>query len=1397
MSKKSELQDKAMKILMDSATNDPIKPKFKELLKTLLVNSSSLFVLLECLQKRNQMQFSIQIFEILQAHFAKTKFNEEESQKIANSFISIINSELPSNINKLELNTINYLQSSAAAAQYFPTYFKNVDTTNQYVQTFLIFIYVFTHNVELKDKVMPLMNQKLIYNVQSLAILRSLPNNELAEQPTVRALSTVFKSSFDNNLGDYTIPIILSCLPHYMNETSSKECASMIPIILKKLKRDNHNMVQFSRFLFPLFEFNDTFLVVKASSDDILQAYITTVNDCATITSPAELSDPLTYVNGEVANAFIKLCAALSVNICLLLQTKCVQYPTGVLLLSIYVARMISVNEFDRCDRENMIADLLTVCPRTSSNFHLLIILSGYFVVGFSSKRGLEILVDGLAMNSRQACNWIVSDEMPFDIVFPVLATQFDADKSCELYLHTLISLLKVNVPQIPDELPIDDSVTAYSDSNFESISSLSRFNSDNMDISDLQGVPTPATTLFCHVISKYINHPELGALVPLAAASVSQQFAIDLTRNMKQQKRKRAKLELVASYSNALQSLDVQTLHSLAQTFLLLSPGMPMLFLAVSLQRLPPEAIKRMMQKTVAFASTSTESFAKMVALVAHSHPEIALSFLDNFTESNVIKRRVFFFLRANPEDNEPAYIATFQTIGYFCTFVDNGFFINEFLPFATRFLNKHLTHNSKSHQFNTAQLMAIKRISNRLIAYQGDHNDHIFPFKDFLVQFVCSLFMDVGDSILSPSSTQPKSNKSTQMVVAILQTLTALLPIHPIRINDRHDRSIELIVLILQFVSGDEFTMIFKAASGFILELMRTNPSVLVLNSILGPMFQSLLCTKEWRAMCSLTMQITSLWETVKLVQGGPYLSQLVGAIGPMLTSVLPILASDIGSTAITIVENLCNLQCAIRNQILNLPRNIRPSIPSIENADAAEILRIGCVFTCKNLMTSQVFDVIGGLLDYAVGDKIVETHIRGCILAATHLLSERGNEEFRDDAKIVALLAKAANKDDDLLDVCIKALKVLASMRFFSIVSSLVAHKSEVEPFASKIIAALLETEGAAMQMLSVVSEMSVDESQDNSWFTSAAFPQLSDAVKESSDEQWAKIFMGVAKLTKDSSSPVFTSLFKAESMEEILDKAEDERPLVFTMLTSLLPEGYDVYFSHLSLELAAASVENCSALLSYFFTDVRAADETTFEHLLKILTKHPYEGWREHANTLAILIADNIFSSPAALKCAHSYIDHCDDDSLTFIWAAIISHVISDFEKWLAIIDELSYRIDPVSFTPILPILVVRAKNAVCAKVLSLIADKVAANISGDVVSKVLKSDIYQHIDLVSEFSTMLKRNDHAAESVAALAILCESISETNSYAIEAIIDEAIRSNGDEDTCAISVLQGLIL
>jgi hypothetical protein len=77
------------------------------------------------------------------------------------------------------------------------------------------------------------------------------------------------------------------------------------------------------------------------------------------------------------------------------------------------------------------------------------------------------------------------------------------------------------------------------------------------------------------------------------------------------------------------------------------------------------------------------------------------------------------------------------------------------------------------------------ITGISNRVLECQQKRPDHVFPFKDFLVQSVCSYYLDVGESL---AQTKDAPIDMVQPISA------ALLPLQPVR-------AIELIVVAIHF--------------------------------------------------------------------------------------------------------------------------------------------------------------------------------------------------------------------------------------------------------------------------------------------------------------------------------------------------------------------------------------------------------------------------------------------------------------------------------------------------------------------------------------------------------------------------------------------------------------------
>ena len=325
------------------------------------------------------------------------------------------------------------------------------------------------------------------------------------------------------------------------------------------------------------------------------------------------------------------------------------------------------------------------------------------------------------------------------------------------------------------------------------------------------------------------------------------------------------------------------------------------------------------------------------------------------------------------------------------------------------------------------------------------------------------------------------------------------------------------------------------------------------------------------------------------------------------------------------------------------------------------------------------------------------------------------------------------------------------------------------------------------------------MSVEEASENGWFVSAAIPLLSDVISQTSDDNFSRLFVAVCKQTKDLNSPLYNSLFGGDNIKSILQGIEQERPLVFPLIISLLPEDFDPFFSLLSLHLAEVSEESCNALLAFFFNDLRSAEEEVFDQLNKVLSAHHYEAWNLQNQQLAVLIADNLSIYNSAIECARTFIRSCDEDSLNFIWSSIVSHVVVDFDKWMELISELSFRIEVLAFGPLIPQLVVRAKSPIIYDILVKIGElieKYECNNKSDLVEKILSSELYEDCDFVAGFVDLIRRKEFVSESIASISMICDNVTDKNKYAIEAIIDEALNINEDEDTCAISVLQKMI-
>jgi hypothetical protein len=96
---------------------------------------------------------------------------------------------------------------------------------------------------------------------------------------------------------------------------------------------------------------------------------------------------------------------------------------------------------------------------------------------------------------------------------------------------------------------------------------------------------------------------------------------------------------------------------------------------------------------------------------------------------------KRWFFFLLRYPESGEQVLALVFRTIHYCSIFIDRVYFIlsMNFYRLQLDFLNKYVTHESRSPDLYHAALDGIQGIANAVGVCQKEQPDHVFPLKAF----------------------------------------------------------------------------------------------------------------------------------------------------------------------------------------------------------------------------------------------------------------------------------------------------------------------------------------------------------------------------------------------------------------------------------------------------------------------------------------------------------------------------------------------------------------------------------------------------------------------------------------------------------------------------------------
>jgi len=1376
------------------------KESVVRLFSHLLDNSESLPMVFSEISNIKSISVMIKVLELIYNHYKEKPRRNETNNGI--NWVQLIsgwvNIFLPSNTSKNDAQSFCLLWNSARIWALFSSIvIPQIGTliSNQ-ISLSIVYLMFYEKNDDEIQLLFNTISPKLGISLLSYSLIFLMSKySEIPNSPGVKAIIAFAKSISEPELLSLLLKPLLSSLILRVNQSNIKEFPTLITFLSKKLKKDPENAVHFSSFVESLLSTSDSIVVLKPQCDEVLSLLLSLIRS-ADISDEDPVEDPNCFLRKDIGNAFIRIFRKFGVSpFDTFFPSKIESQTADVLLTVIFLIQNLSIEMISMSSYSIFLAQLPSPNTKLTLNMKFIIHISYFYAIHYNVKLAYALLVKGLELGSVSAAKYLLDEELDFGSVFDAIGKEFRPEVTSTLYIDTLTSLLKNNIETPPISQTTLSSAISESDSNFDLLSSLNGCQREGSNETEFSTSPSSQTILFCGLISTIESNQELFKLLPLSAAAISTSFSQALMERFPTPKQHRFHLDSLAAFGNACQFLDQPMLYALAQTFLMLAPKRALLFLSITLQRLPRNIVKNCIKKTQHYAVENPDICGRMIALVSYSYPDISMTFIDTMILESTSKRRVFFVFKSSEVD-EQTLIFVFKAIGSSSVFIDINVFMNDFLPFATNILNKHLNQQNKSSLLIESSLFAIRKLCTRVGQYQLNRPDHVFPFKDFLVQYVCSHYLDIGDLILSSND----NASLISQIPPILQTVSCLLPIKPIRISEKHDRSVELTAVLLQVISVDAFPTIFKASKQFFVSLIENCPTIQTFFSICNPLFPAFLLHPEWKQFASMLNTICSKWERFNLTEGTQQLTDCITQISGLLSHVIPLLVSDHGTVAAEIVSSLISLNCAIRNQILSLPRSIRPSLGDISSLNGEALCDYVCIFLSKPYLTLQVFDLIVSLLDHLKEDKVLSIHQVGIAQGIRFLLNDRGSEEFRYDSKIVsALCSSISTCSSETIPIITIIFGILFRFRLFSILSVLVNNGNNLSDNAlSILVKVVLDTPEGSSQLLSEISRyLRSDDTESSALsFSRRVVPMLGDTLKIVDDNTWCLVFSSVIASSSfnRSSLSVFLPGNEFESYLSISQKIKEIRPDCFIVLANNMKDMTNIQ-PNLLLSLASVSDVACPLFLGLFFSKDPSTDQVTFDILKILLMNRDPQAFAEFSKQISKIIIINLTKISSVIECSNAYISTQTEDFRRSHLSRIIELAIENLQAYEPIIISLLKQTNiPIEILAPLITRVIASQNHNKEMISNIALSLKIPETEEQLPVAILKSELFKpyYFDSIDYLIGQLNQG-----SIHCAKIILYSSNKENQKAIQALISHISVFLEADDLTDLDVLLNLLM
>ena len=1272
------------------------------LFSALLCDTDARKCVIEFLENLHQITFTTKVLELLFAYVKElSSISEEESRRYVAMICDCVDSNLPASNTKVDITMLSFLETAANFSLPFVDNFfvekitEKLSTHNPNVAAFVIFVISLLDDPSiLLPTVQPLVAPKLSISLLSFAVLKMMGKHKgIDNYPALKSSINFYKSLSDNDVIVYSTPLILKAATNQLNSQNAKDISYMMGYLLKRIRKASEGVIEFRDFLTAYLEISEGLSVVKSYSDDIIQV-------CA--------------LNAQqFVDIYLKIIDLFKIKPLDYLPRGCM----GSLVLANAASKRFSDDLFGKSETEA----LLTGFGGDDVLNRDLLGFSAFAVKQFRSKMGIKLLIAAVEKDSQDAYDLLVND-IPFESTFSDLVNSLNPDRVTELYVKVLQAMLQVDVPELPVEDANEDKDSIMSDSNFDSIPDLARCMSEmSEEETSFQNVqPTVKTILFCKVISFCNTSPEMMKLLAPSASAISHEFSQELMANMQKTKHKNWKLETVAAYSNALLTLDTDTLYAIVHTFLTMIPGQSMLFLGVSVQSMPREVIISVLQKTVQYAYAYPDYFGRMIALVSHSHPHVATAFTNHFISGSTTKRRVFLVFRSS-ELNEESLLVVLKIIGYCSVFVDSTFFMAEFLQFSTNFLNKNLSENWKKPELVKAALFAIRKLAARVCEWQVMHPEFVWPFKDFLVGFVCRY--------------------KQQMTVDSLQVLNSLASVKPVKYSEK------LVAGPWIFDSEEDVTEKLKALTDFYKIVTSELPTLSVCINLTSPLFPMLLTSEHWEKVLDVLQALFKRWNDVKTSQ------DFVDDIAALMTYVIPLVFSECSPVATELLFELVSIRCKILNEVMANSCEM-PVLGSTQFTEIGRFVSVTGIMEC-------IIRIIT-----LMKRNSIKYHMKGAAMGVFAMLEIAGQHEFKYDEDIVRTLSYIIDSDvdDDVLDLLVKAIGVIGKYRIYSVLTALSKHQygKNFEHLVTNLM------QGREAEFLRALGEIGVSEDMDA--FLIQVMPHIGNNVSQADDETFAKLFVSTIKQTDDISSPMFVTLFDCRpetTIENYVDRIAGRRRDSFQHILRYLPQHPTKFMVTVALCCAAVTPHLCKSFLTYATNGELSEDHVV--QLTRVFRTIDVEKWGDLADIFADYITEHITQNDAFIDCLVEFVTKKSD--CTRLWERLGMLGQENIIRVAELLDRFigNVKIDSKYLVPlVVPLVLNRATP---------IVETVIGKQWGDMPIETVLTDVYKEfgVELIREFVKKLQAKQCMSDSATYLCLLCKEVNNETVDAVNLLID----------------------